>query len=52
MRASNQPWTRKHCPEKGEDVIAQEGAVSVLKSYINDYKNQKKKSILIYGPSG
>ena len=52
MGVSNQPWVRKHCPSKIDDVIAQQGIISALKFYINNYKQQKKKSILIYGPSG
>jgi len=52
MGADTLPWIRKHCPKGTSDVIAQESAISNLKSYVSDYKNQKKKAILIYGPSG
>jgi replication factor C large subunit len=52
MGADNQPWTKKHCPEKGDDVIAQESSISVLRHFIDNYKAQKKKAILIYGPAG
>lgn len=46
-----QPWIRKHCPQKSEEVIAQQG-ITALKFFIQNYKEQKKKAIVIYGPSG
>jgi len=52
MGADNQPWTKKHCPEKVNQVIAQEGNLTILMNFISNYKNQKKKAILIYGPAG
>lgn len=48
----NQPWIRKHCPKKVEDVISQQGVISSLKGYISNYDKQKKRAILLYGPSG
>lgn len=52
MGATNLPWTRKHSPKKGADVISQEFAVQALKNFILNYKKQKKKALLIYGPAG
>jgi len=46
------PWIRKYSPNKISEVIAQDSVMSLLKSFIQNFKNQKKKAVLIYGPSG
>ena len=47
-----QPWIRKYSPGRISEVVGQDSAVSFLKEYINNYKKQKKKAVLIYGSSG
>ena len=39
-------------PKKGEDIIGQEKGVALLKDFILNYKAQKKKVALVYGPIG
>ena len=46
------PWIKKYSPEKLDSVVAQDSQMSVLKNYIENYKNQKKKAMVLYGPSG
>jgi len=47
-----QPWIRKYSPGRISEVIGQDSAISFLKDYIDNYKKQKKKAVLIYGSSG
>lgn len=44
------PWTKKYQPEKISDVEDQD--MSGLKSFVENYKKQKKKAAIIHGPSG
>lgn len=46
------PWILKYCPTKPSDVYGQDEAVKQLTEFIKDYKKQKKKAALIYGPTG
>ena len=46
------PWVKKYTPEKVGDVIAQSSQMQLLKTFIQNYKSQKKKAILLHGPSG
>ncbi|MBU1246011.1 MAG: replication factor C large subunit [Nanoarchaeota archaeon] len=45
-------WTKKYQPTKLKDVQAHEKAIYDLKDYVVNYKFQKKKAALIYGPTG
>jgi len=45
-------WTKKYQPTKLKDVQAHEKAIYDLKDYVVNYKLQKKKAALIYGPTG
>ncbi|MBW2993559.1 replication factor C large subunit [Candidatus Woesearchaeota archaeon] len=47
-----QPFIQKHIPRKTADILGQDSTIPVLRRYISEYKSQKKKSILIYGPAG
>ncbi len=47
-----QPWTKTYQPEKIKDIIGQDLAIKSLKEFILNFKKQKKKSALLYGPSG
>jgi len=47
-----QTWTKKYQPKKIKEVVGQDLAVKSLKNFILNFKKQKKKSALLYGPSG
>jgi replication factor C large subunit len=46
------PLIRKYMPKSSKEIIGQNEAVAKLNSFISNYKKQKKKAALIYGPSG
>ncbi|MDP7323834.1 MAG: replication factor C large subunit [Candidatus Woesearchaeota archaeon] len=46
------PYTIKYQPKNSQEIIGQDEAVKTLKDFITNYKTQKKKAILLYGPSG
>ncbi len=46
------PFIQKHIPEKVSEIIGQDSMLPILRRYISEYKSQRKKSILIYGPAG
>jgi replication factor C large subunit len=46
------PFTLKYKPVKTNEIIGQEIAIKKLKKFISDYKKQKKKAVLVYGPTG
>jgi len=45
------PWLVKHAPKKVGD-IPQPEQIDKLRNFITDFKKQKKKAALIYGPAG
>jgi replication factor C large subunit len=45
------PWIVKYAPKSSCD-IPQSKSVKSLKSFISDFKKQKKNAALLYGPSG
>ncbi len=47
-----QPWTKKYQPKKIKEIIGQDLAIKTLKDFVLNFKKQKKKSALLYGPSG
>ncbi len=47
-----QPFVKKYSPENSKEVIAQDSGITLLKQFIENFKEQKKKAMLIYGPSG
>ncbi len=47
-----QPFIRRHVPKKVRDVVGQDSGIIALRRFISDYKKQRKKSMLIYGPAG
>lgn len=48
----SKPWILKYMPKAVSDVRGQDNAVSQLVEFVLDYKKQKKKAALIYGPTG
>jgi len=49
---SNIPWIRKYSPKTHKDIVGLDTEISALKQYIQNYKKQRKKAILLYGPTG
>jgi replication factor C large subunit len=47
-----QPFTIKYKPKKTSEIIGQDDAVKKLKTFVVNFKKQKKNAALIYGPSG
>jgi len=52
MQPTSRPWTRKYQPKSTKEVIGQDSAVSQVRSFVKDYKKQKKKAALLYGSVG
>jgi len=46
------PWIIKYLPKTAKDMVNQKESAEKLKNYIENYKSQKKKSMLLYGPPG
>ena len=47
-----QPLIHKYIPKTSKEMFGQEDNVSKLKNYIVNFSNEKKNSVLLYGPSG
>lgn len=45
------PWTAKHVPFSSAE-IPQQTAIARLKYFLDNFKNEKKKTVLLYGPTG
>jgi len=48
----NLPWTRKYIPKTLKDIEGQHAAVSALKQFVENFKKQKKRAILLHGAPG
>jgi len=46
------PYTKKYLPKSSKEVVGQEEPLSSLKDFILNYKTQKKRATLLYGPTG
>ena len=46
------PWVDKYMPKTSSEVQGQKAAIEQIFSFINEFKNQKKKALLTYGPVG
>ena len=49
---NSQVWTMKYLPKKLADVEGQDSQREQVRKFVQDYKRQKKKSMLIYGAPG
>lgn len=49
---SHQSWTTKYAPKTLKEVIGQSKSVAALKDFIVNFKYQKTKAALLYGPPG
>jgi len=47
-----QPFIRKYQPKTSKEVIGQASAIVQLKEFFLNFKKQKKRAVLVYGPSG
>ena len=45
-------WTKKYAPACSKELIGDPRAIAEIKDFIENYKNQKKKALMIYGPTG
>lgn len=46
------PWSGKYKPLKLNEVVGQDRSVKQIHDFISNYKKQKKKALLIGGPTG
>ena len=46
------PLIKKYSPDSSKDIIGQDEAIPQLTSFVLNYKKQKKKAVLLYGPTG
>ncbi len=46
------PWTNIYSPKSESDIFGQSAPVKELKEFVNNFKKEKKKAVLIYGPPG
>jgi len=45
-------WTKRYEPKKLDDVIGQAEAINQLREFLQNFSKQRKKALLLYGPSG
>jgi replication factor C large subunit len=45
-------WTYKYKPKDSSEIQGQDKAISIVRSFLLNYKKEKKKAIILYGPSG
>ncbi|MFH1510890.1 MAG: AAA family ATPase, partial [Candidatus Woesearchaeota archaeon] len=46
------PWTKKYAPKSSKELSGQDPAIQQIRDFILNFKKQKKKAMLLYGPSG
>lgn len=46
------PWIELYKPQKLDDVAGHDQEKEALKSYVESYTQQKKKALILYGPTG
>ncbi len=46
------PWIHKYLPKSASDIVGQDKGIKQLRKFIIDYKDQKKKALILYGPAG
>ncbi|MFA5141480.1 MAG: replication factor C large subunit [Candidatus Woesearchaeota archaeon] len=45
-------WTKKYAPKKGAEVVGQDKAITALKTFVVNFKNAKRRGLILYGPPG
>jgi replication factor C large subunit len=48
----SQPLTEQFRPSSTDDIIGQDKAVAAARNYAKNFKNSKKKALLLHGPPG
>ncbi|RME77343.1 replication factor C large subunit [Candidatus Woesearchaeota archaeon] len=48
----SQAWVEKYVPKTTDQIVGQEEAIKKVSAFIDNYKQQKKKALLLYGPPG
>ncbi|HLD06998.1 MAG TPA: replication factor C large subunit [Candidatus Nanoarchaeia archaeon] len=46
------PWIKKYQPKTAAEIVGQESQVAFVSQYIQQHARQKRKGLLLYGPSG
>ena len=46
------PWTKKYAPKIEGDILGQDVAITKIKEFLENFKNKRKKALLLWGPSG
>ncbi|MFH1064814.1 MAG: replication factor C large subunit [Candidatus Woesearchaeota archaeon] len=52
MKERVKPWTQKHVPKSIKEVRGQDRAAAELKRFVLNFKNERKKGMFLYGPTG
>ncbi|MFP4400345.1 MAG: replication factor C large subunit [Candidatus Woesearchaeota archaeon] len=48
----NLPWILKYQPRRAEEFMLHKSIIEKTSSFVENFKKQKKKAILLYGPTG
>jgi replication factor C large subunit len=46
------PWIQQYSPKNVKEVVGQGKAVAALKKFLVNFKQERKKGMLLYGPTG
>ncbi|MEM2089816.1 MAG: replication factor C large subunit [Candidatus Pacearchaeota archaeon] len=49
---TEKPWSEKYRPKRLVEIVNQEEAKNKLLDFVKNFKKQRKKAILLYGPAG
>ncbi len=49
---SSEPWVRKYFPNNSKGIVGNKKVVQRLLEFVQDYKKQKKKAVLLVGGTG
>lgn len=52
MKELARPWTQKHIPKKIKEVVGQDKAIVELKKFVVNFRKERKKARVLYGPTG
>lgn len=45
-------WTKKHAPTSVKELVGEIRSLMQLEDFVKNFKNQRKKSMILYGPTG
>lgn len=46
------PWIKKYLPQTTKEVVGQEGPLQQMRNFLMNFKQQKKKALMLYGKCG